>query len=127
LQHLVPFDLCEFFVGWAHLFLRFDRQIFGRPVDRFVDRARAQGLTCKALLDAGGAVKPCFICGYALALVQLPGGWELETCSAAGLKAVKSRRFPKWQERLAAPGNPEPDQVAEPSLKGDQCMPSSNV
>lgn len=99
----MPLNLRETVGGFNHLRLGLQRQLLNRPVDHFLKRFSApsheQHLTCAC--DEHGQPAVCHICGYAVARLELVGGWILETCSATGLFPVlRSGKFQDWVRRL---------------------------
>jgi len=103
----MPFAIGETIGGLNHLCLRWQRRLLREPVTRYVSRCANRGLPVKAVLGDNGAPKTCHICGFAMAGLDLAGGWVLETCSAVGLDAlVGNRRFQHWASQLT--GTPDP-------------------
>src|SRR4029453_8894928 len=103
----MTFAIGETIGGLNHLCLRWQRRLLREPGTRYVGRCATGGLPVKAGLDDNGAPKTCHICGFAIARLDVAGGWVVETCSAVGLDALAgNRRFQQWASQLT--GTPDP-------------------
>lgn len=111
----MPLDLRESIGGIKHLMLAFRRKVFGIDAEHYIMNFAEQGMHCSALKDIRGNLVRCQICGFAIAAVKLPGGLNLETCSAVGLQDIQGNsHFQEWLKQLPAgtergsPEAPEP-------------------
>lgn len=78
-----------------------ERSSLKRPADFYLRKHESRPAAFPFKAEKSGRV--CDICGFALAEVELPQGWLLESCSAVGLKRVLGcRRFADWALRLPA-------------------------
>ena len=111
----MPFAIGETIGGLNHLCVRWQRRLFRQPVTRHISLGAARGLPVSVVLDANGVPRTCHICGFAIARLDLTGGWAVETCSAVGLDNLAgNRRFQQWTSDLAR----TPDQTRTASQPG---------
>ena len=89
--------------GLEHLLHKLSRSLFRLPVERCYEkltRKIPQGLSL--VLDDSGKPTRCKSCGYAQARLELPGGWVMEACSAAGFRHIPgNQKFRDWAAGLA--------------------------
>ena len=115
----MPFTPKETIGGWRHMIAAWERATLKRPVDYYLwlwRNRQAEGAEKAAFPLKGDDGRVCDICGFALAQVELPRGWMLETCSAVGLgRVLAGKRFADWASRL-------------PSGSGEsqECLPSGS-
>lgn len=100
----MPFELRESVGGIRHLVRAAQRKLLQFDAEHYVRDFSAQGLHCAVLKDERGNPVYCQICGFAVATVDLPHGWSLETCSSVGLSDIraKSAHFQEWLRHLPA-------------------------
>src|SRR5262245_59610599 len=99
----MPFNLRETIGGLNHLRLGWQRTLLSRPTDYYL-RAAETLESFKTLVRPAKDENEqwcCAICGYALARLEIAGGWLFETCSATGLSPLlKSADFKIWHKAI---------------------------
>lgn len=89
----MPFNLKETCGGLDHLKLGLERRLFGRAQNYFVEKLRREGLSLETVKKSDGSPAVCHICGYALAEMEMNGGWTIRACSATEPFARKCGTF----------------------------------
>ncbi|GEM_PF-3475783 len=100
----MPFNFKETVGGLNHLRLGLARRLLRQPGDRFLKHlGRPGGQPLCVPSNPDGSPLVCPICGFAVARLELAGGWTLETCSATGLRPVlRACNLGDWVGRLPA-------------------------
>ena len=117
----MPFNLRETIGGINHLRFKWERLLFARSPDYFIDH-----LVLPPALAGSVRILPsnntvCLICGYTLTRLEVSGGWLLETCSATSIRELlKSTTLPHWLTNLPTAVNTPThmEQTRQPTLPG---------
>lgn len=87
--------------GTRHLLRKLSRIALGRSALWHYEGLRKRYDDLELVLDVAGEPICCKKCGYAQIRIKLPGGWELETCSAVAHDSkLDMKRLTTWASTL---------------------------
>lgn len=118
----MPFTIRETLGGWSHMLARMERRLIGRAPDHYFQKLARQDNPFVLYLDDPAQL--CPFCGFVVAKMILPGGFTVETCSAAGRGILAGKSlFRRFAESLSRPPAAPAAGAAVPAATGAGDLP----